>query len=46
MLVACGPQGGLGVDTLAAAEEPGGNHTSVIEDDEFVAAKEARKIRK
>jgi hypothetical protein len=46
ILVARGPRGGLRVDTLAAAEEPGRNHTSIIQDDEFVTAKEVRKIRK
>jgi hypothetical protein len=46
MLVARGPRGRLRVDPLAAAKEPGRNHTSVIQDDEFVAAKEVREIRK
>jgi hypothetical protein len=38
MFLARGPRRRLRVNTLAAAKEPGGNHTSVIQDDEFVAA--------
>jgi hypothetical protein len=46
MLPTRGPRRRLGMNTFAAAKEPGRNHTIVIQDDEFVTAKQVWKIHK
>jgi hypothetical protein len=46
MLVARGPRGRLRVDPGTEPKKTSGYYASIVQDDEFVAAKEVRKIRK
>jgi hypothetical protein len=46
MFRACGARGRLRVDAGAATEETRGNDPRVVQDHEFVAAEEFRKIPK